>query len=818
MLSPMRVLDLSDERGIVCGWLLGELGADVICLEPPGGSRARQIGPFADDDPGAERSLFWWAYARNKRSVTLDLASEAGCTALRRLAATADVLIESQTPGVMAERGLGYEDLANDNPRLVYVSITPFGQTGPKARWAATDLTVLAAGGPLWLTGDDDRAPVRVSVPQAFAHAAAEGAAAALVALHERHRSGLGQHVDISAQQAVTLATQSDIVSERVGEPGSRRFAGGGKIGPVVVRLVFPARDGHVSITYVFGSAIGPATARLMDVVHADGFCDAEMRDQDWVGFGEHLASGAETIADFEAAKEAVAAWTASKTKAELLTLAMDRGLLIAPVSTARDVVDSPQLAERGYFEALTVQTGATPRTTRQLGPFARFGGIDRQPARPAPRVGEHSEVVLAEWEESMPPEIENLETGRSESNQGPLSGLKVLDFMWAIAGPMSTRMLADYGADVIRVESTTRLDACRTMRPYVGAQVGAENSSLFHGCNASKRMITLDLTNPDSHAVIADLVRWADVVTESFTPGTLAKLGFGYASLCEMNPTIILLSTCLMGQSGPLASFSGYGNLAAAITGFHELTGWPDRDPAGPFGAYTDYIAPKFNASAILAAVEYRRRTGLGQHIDMSQAETALHFLAPAILATLVNGSVPTRVGNRDARCAPHGCYRVAGDDAWIAIAVEDDPGWRALCHTLGCPELAKDARFANGAARVDRAAELDEIVAARVADCDGVDLEARLQAEDIACHRVLDSAALLADPQLRHRGHFVEIGGTEEPSVVEGPRSQLSRTPGVVRRGVPTLGRDNFEVLEEVLGYDGDRISELVIAGVLE
>ncbi|MGE4605702.1 MAG: CoA transferase, partial [Myxococcota bacterium] len=741
MLSPVRVLDLSDERGIVCGWMLGELGADVICIEPPGGSRARQLGPFAGNKRDPERSLFWWAYARNKRSVTLDLDSDAGCVALRRLVSTADVLIESQTPGALARRGLGFEDLAVRCPRLVYVSITPFGQRGPKARWAGTDLTILAAGGPLWLTGDDDRAPVRVSVPQAFAHAAAEGAAAALVALHERNRSGRGQHVDISAQQAVTIATQSDIVSELVGEPAASRFGGGAKMGPLVLRLVFPARDGHVSITYVFGSAIGPATARLMHCVHADGYCDIEMRDKDWVGFGELLASGAETLETFERAKQAVAAWTASKTKAELLALAMERGLLIAPVSTARDVIDSPQLAERGYFEPLDARVGAT----RQLGPFARFGAIERQPARPAPRVGEHTEEVLDEVSEaSRPGEVAEPQARASQSTSGPLSGLKILDFMWAIAGPMSTRMLADYGADVIRVESTTRLDACRTMRPYLGGEAGSENATLFHSCNASKRMITLDLANPEARSVVLDLVGWADVVTESFTPGTLAKLGFGYESLCEVNPSIILLSTCLMGQSGPLAHFAGYGNLSAAIVGFHELTGWPDRDPAGPFGAYTDYIAPKFNASAILAAVEQRRRTGTGQHIDMSQAEAALHFLAPAILDTIVNDRVSTRAGNRDDRFAPHGCFRVAGDDAWIAIAVEDDRSWRALCETIGCPELAGDERYAGAGARVDCAPELDAIVAARVADQDGVDLEARLQAAGVACHRVLDSVAL--------------------------------------------------------------------------
>ena len=811
MLHPYRVLDLADE-GASCGWMLAELGADVICVEPPGGSPARRRGPFADDVRDPEHSLYWWAWARGKRSVTLDLTTEPDRETLRELAASADVLIESRAPGELARLGLGYEQLSLRNPGLVYVSITPFGQDGPKADWAATDLTVLAAGGPLWLYGDDDRAPVRVSVPQAFEHAGAEAGAAALVALHERHRSGRGQHVDVSAQQAVTLATQSDIVAVAVGESGASRYAGGAKLGPIVLRLVFPASDGHVSITFVFGSAIGPATGRLMRSVHADGFCDADLRDKDWVGFTELILSGQETFDTFELAKDRVAAWTATKTKAELLALAMERDLLIAPVSTPLDVVESPQLEARAYFETTERPDGRGP--TRQPGPFARFGAVPRRAPRRAPRVGEHTEEVLTELPARRAPVAE----GDGSSTELPLAGLKVLDFMWAIAGPMSTRMLADYGATVIRVESTRRPDACRTMRPYVGGAPGPDNASLFHGCNASKRMITLDLAKPEARDVVLDLVRWADVVCEAFTPGTMVKLGFDYASLREVNPRLIMLSTCLMGQTGPLATYSGYGNLAAAVTGFFEMAGWPDRDPAGPFGAYTDYIAPKFNAAAMLAALEYRRRTGEGQHIDLSQAETALHFLAPALLDVLVNGRVPTRAGNRDDLYAPHGCYPVAGEDQWIAIAVEDDAGWRALCSQLDRPELAEDARFANQAGRVAQADALDPLIAELTADREGAELEAKLQAHGIAAHRVADSAACLADPQLQARGHFVEIGDEGQPSVVEDTRSRLSRTPARVGRSVPTLGRDNHEVLEQVLGYDGERIAQLVIAGVLD
>ena len=811
MLSSYTVLDLADERGILCGFMLAELGANVVCVEPPGGSRARTCGPFAEGLADDERSLFWWAYARGKRSVVLDLETLEGQARLRALATKVDVLIESRTPGEMARLGLDYASLSAANPGLVYVSVSPFGQEGPKARWAATDLTVLAAGGPLWLQGDDDRAPVRISVPQAFAHAGADAAAAALVALHERNRSGRGQHVDVSAQQSVTLATQSDVVASALGESMGSRYAGGMRVGPMVVRLVYPAKDGHVSITFVFGSAIGPATTRLMRAVCDDGFCDAALRDKDWIAFTELYLSGQETLETFERAKQCVADWTASKTKAELLQIAQERDLVIAPVSTARDVVDSPQLASRSYFQPLERADGGGQ--TKQLGPFARFSETPMaKPAR-APRKGEHTDEVLAELAARPPVSFPTPERAGSDL---PLAGVRILDFMWAIAGPMATRILSDYGATVIRVESATRPDACRTMRPFVGA-AGPETSALFHSCNAGKQMLTLDLSRPEAREVVLDLVRWADVVCESFTPGTMKKLGFDYETLREVKPEIIMLSTCLMGQTGPLATFAGYGNLSAAMMGFFEYTGWPDRAPAGAFGAYTDYIAPKFNAAAMLAALEHRRQTGVGQHIDLSQGEAALHFLAPAILDTLVNGRVTTRSGNGDDRFAPHGCYPCAGEDAWIALAIEDDECFAALCEEMGRPDLVRDERYACAADRLANAAVLDGIVTEFTSSREAPALEARLQELGIAAHRVQDSAGCCSDPQLAARGHFIEIGSEAERTIVECCRSRLSRTPARVAPGRPTLGRDASEVLERVLGYDGERIAQLAMALVL-
>jgi len=795
---------------MIAGWMLAELGADVVAVEPVGGSPARRCGPYADDLRDREHALPWWAYARNKRSVVVDLGNEKGRVTLLDLARRADILIESEMPGVMPKLGLGYEDLAEVNPGLIYVSISPFGQTGPKAQWNASDLTVLAAGGPLWLTGDHDRPPVRVSVPQAFAHAGAEAASVALVALQERHRSGRGQHLDVSAQQAVTLATQSDIISAAVGDDQACRYGGGVVTGPIIVRFVYPAADGHVSITHVFGAAIGLATARLMQRVHADGFCDEVIRDKDWVGFGALLLKGTETVETLQQAKDVVAAWTASKTKAQLLEDAMTHGLLIAPCSSLRDVLASSQLDARGFFVE-------TPRpdgngSVRMPGAFSRFSRNDAIPPKPAPRCGEHTVEVLREWQALEPRSFE----GGGDGTARPLEGMKVLDFMWAIAGPMATRMLADYGATVIRIESINFIDACRTMRPFVGGRPDSDQSGLFHACNASKHMLTIDLSKPESRGVIEDLISWADIVCESFAPGKFESMGWGYSALCKIKPDIIQLSTSLMGQTGPLARYAGYGNLAAAIAGFFELTGWPDRPPAGPFGAYTDYAAPKFCASALLAAVEHRRRTGEGQHVDVSQAESAMHFIAPAILDVEVNGGCPTRAGNHDPVFAPHGCYLCSGDEAWIALAIEEDTKWLALCSVLDAAALADDPRFASSRARLDHRDALDEEISQRTRRWEVGELEAVLQDHGIAAHQVLDSTGLCKDPQLVAREHFLARGDGD--AIVEATRTKLSRTPARVRDGLALLGRDNHEVLNGLLGYDDERITELAIAGVLE
>jgi crotonobetainyl-CoA:carnitine CoA-transferase CaiB-like acyl-CoA transferase len=392
VLSSYRVLDLTTERAPLCGQILGDLGADVIKVEPPGGSPARRIGPFFHDQPHPDRSLFWWAYNRNKRSITLDLATNEGKSLLHRLVARAHFLIESDNPGAMAQLGLGYQDLATINPGLIYVSVSAFGQDGPKATYADSDLVILAAGGPLILYGDSDRAPLRLSVPQAYLHACADGAVAALIANHERQRSGKGQHIDVSAQQAVTLATQAYSLSGPYGEGEVKRMAGGLKIGPLNIRLLWPTKDGYVAITYLFGTAFGHFTKRLMDWMYEEGRCDEETHNMDWIQFGGALFAGGEAITTYERLKLLLEAFTKTKTKAELLQGALERTLLIAPVSTLDDVVNSPQLAARQYWQE--VEHPELGCKVKYPGPFVKLSETPITYRRRPPLVGEHNREV----------------------------------------------------------------------------------------------------------------------------------------------------------------------------------------------------------------------------------------------------------------------------------------------------------------------------------------------------------------------------------------------------------------------------------------
>jgi crotonobetainyl-CoA:carnitine CoA-transferase CaiB-like acyl-CoA transferase len=402
-----------------------------------------------------------------------------------------------------------------------------------------------------------------------------------------------------------------------------------------------------------------------------------------------------------------------------------------------------------------------------------------------------------------------------------PLAGLKVADFSWVVAGPLVGRALADFGATVVRVESSTRVETARMMQPFYDGAPGPENSALYGTCNAGKLGVTLDLKSDDGRAVARDLIRWADVVVESYAPGQMAKWGLDYDAVRTDNPSLIMLSTSLMGQSGPWAKLAGYGNIGASLSGYQDLVGWADRPPIGPFGPYTDYVGPRISLVLLLAALDQRRRTGEGCYLDVAQSEIGVLLLSPQLADYFDRGTVAPRRGNADERFAPHGvfaCQREAGADRFVAIAACTDEQWRELADEIGRPDLATDPRYTLASARLAMATDLEQVIANWTTDLPAEDVEARLQRRGVPAHICASSADWSRDPQLAHREHLRTLRhpmfGT---ATVEGPRYLLSETPGVVARPAPQLGQDNEYVLRTLLGYSGMTYDRLVADGAL-
>ena len=399
-----------------------------------------------------------------------------------------------------------------------------------------------------------------------------------------------------------------------------------------------------------------------------------------------------------------------------------------------------------------------------------------------------------------------------------PLDGTRVVELGWAAAGPLVGTYLAQHGADVIHVESSTALDPFRsTYPPFKDNVVGPDRAGMFAFYNAGKRGVTLDLKQPRGVELALQLVKTADVVIESFPAGTLARRGLGHDALRRVRPDLVILSSCNQGQTGPHAQHPGYGSQLTALAGFNELLGEPGRTPVILYGPYIDYIAVGYGVIAILAALERRRRTGEGCVIDLSQYEAGLQFLAPALLEHAANGTVPTRDANHDRVAVPHGVYPSQGDDCWIALSVWSDDEWARLREALGDPAWSRDATLGSAGGRRAREAELD----ARIAEWS----RARTREEAVSALRgrglnaapVESVGELFEDPQLAHRGVWQRAphAGLGEVGLMAPPFA-LSETPARADRAGPMLGEHNEEVFKGLLGLGADEYASLAADGV--
>jgi benzylsuccinate CoA-transferase BbsF subunit len=401
-----------------------------------------------------------------------------------------------------------------------------------------------------------------------------------------------------------------------------------------------------------------------------------------------------------------------------------------------------------------------------------------------------------------------------------PFDGLNVLDFTWAGVGPHSVNYLGFYGATIIKVESHNRPDVLRTLAPFKDGIPGIERGYYFAFTQVAKRYnITLNLDHPKGKELIKRLVARCDVVAESWATGAMEKAGLDYESLKAIKPDIIMLRTCMHGHTGPLSKQHGHGFLLTGLSGLDELTGWGDRPPSGLYGAFTDHIAPLFNVIALVAALDYRRRTGKGVYIDQSQHESVLQWVSPVILEYFVNNRETRAHGNRLPHAAPHGIFRCKGDDRWCAIAVFDDSQWKALCETMGQPSLAMDRRFATLLDRKKNEDELDRIVEAWTTQHSEGEVMRLLQAAGIAAGAVATSKDQAEDPQLDHYGFFEEMEHPETGKLrsYHGPLFRLSGTS--YEMGRPSLlGEHNDYIYTHLLGMSDEEFVELMQEGVFD
>lgn len=773
------MIDIAGEPLAMAGRMLADMGAQVLKLEPAAGDPLRRAEPC---HPRSGESLQFHAFNAGKSSLVYQANNDRHARLLRQ----ADVVLA--TPGFPEVLPIK----PSQAPQAIWLVATPFGPTGPRAHWQASDLGLMAASGNMHATGNPDRPPLRCSEPAGYAHTSAEACFAVLSAL----AVGGPQTIDLSMQETIMIANMGGAGQfPKTGRKGQRQ---GAQLGGT--REIWPCRDGHVS----FGLRGGPARANnyqiLLHELEREGLSTPAWRDRDWPAFNP------QTLEDTElrAIEEPLLAYFARYRMRELYQLAVRTNLMLAPANGARDVLDSEQLSDRAMFAPV----GDFPKFPAR---FYRSRGSDNKehpaaPPTPAPPLynGE-----TPDWDSGQ-----GWRTAQASASCGAWQGLKLLEFGAGAAGPIATRYFVEHGATVIKIESTQRPDFLRVMAR--GSAHGLEGSHLFDALNFGKKSITLNLKDDRGKAIAVALFHWADAVIENFAPKAMRGWGLDYAAMVQHKPDLIMLSTCLNGQTGPHRDYPGFGGQGAALCGFNHLTGWPDSEPLGPFGTITDSLSPRFSASALAAAILYRRQTGEGVYLDISQVETGVYSLAPWLLHYQTFSKDPGRVGNASLRAAPHGAFTCVGDDRWIAIACWSDNQWQKLA-ALADLDLP-DWRTLQGRLR-DRHA-LEAAVDAWTASRDAQALAERLQDLGIEAVPVASFEDLFHhDPQLAERRHFVHLQRAQTgQAIYERNGFRLSGRASGIPTASPLLGEHTRSVLSECLNMENETIDQLQADGVLD
>ena len=804
-LDDLRIIELAEGvAGPYCGKLFADLGADVIKVEPPGGDGARRAGPFRDGEPNPEGSGLFLYLNTNKRGVTADLATDEGREAVLGLLAGADVLVTDMYEDDLRALGLDYADLRERFPTLVFTSLTPFGRGGPHGTYRGNAFTVYHSSGLGWETPAQqvrdpaNQPPLAPGNPQADYFTGVTGAAATMGAIFQRESTGRGQLVDISGQEAnanhVRLTISGVVHTPDLVPPRSKAN----------FDFLVPCSDGHVFLT----------------PYNLDHWWE---RFQQIMGSPEWAASEAFLTAEdrglnCDAIEPLVHMWSVQHTRAELYQMALDIGIPCFPVYSPAEMMESAQFIDRGFLESVEdAETGSYVRP----GPASLFSRTPFDQDGRAPRLGEHNDELLAQpmEEPSAGQAGDRRPAHRKAAGNLPLSGVRVTDFGWILSVPHSTAWLGALGAEVIRVESEQRLDLLRTMGLTRGSGgiPGIERSGNFNGLNYSKRGVTLNIQTERGKELAKELVSRSDIVTMNFAAGVAERLGLGYEDMRAVNPDVIMMSGSPLGQTGPESHSTGWGPTTLAYTTLPYVTGYEGGTPSSMGGAYPDFAIGVHMAFAMMSALRYRDRTGHGQHIDVAMGETVVAMTPEPLLEWTMLGTDPRRHGNRDANRAPQGVYPAAGDDRWIAISVEDDAMWTGLRSALGDPAWAADPALNSVEGRQARHDDIDRELSAWTSARTSHEAAAVLQAAGVAATPVLDGPELVDDPQLRHRGFFVDI---DHPEVGVKASAGIPLRFGDTRLhydSAPLLGEHNREVFTDLVGVEPEEFERLVRDSVI-
>ena len=795
-LSGYRILDLADSRGAYCAKLLADLGADVIKVEGPEGDPGRRTPPFAGDVPHHERSLYFLYRNANKRGITLNLSTPGDRDALKRLVETADVLVENSAPGYMAGLTLDYHVLREINPGLVMASITEFGQSGPYRDYKGSNLVDFALSGAMISSGFPGKTPCLMPGSPAYDSASVVGAISILATLYNRAATGRGQYIDVSAHEASRVGLYPWAVpfySYRL-IPGNPPPVTDMRLGPLTYP-VYPCKDGFIRV-----AALTPrqwaALVRLLGNPEV-------LLSPDWNILYYRVGNADDLFA-------IMLELTTKYSGLELFEAGHREGAPIAQVLNIEDFINNPQTKARKFFVEVkhSIAGGAF-----YPGPPYKWGLTPTAIRRPAPLLGEHNEEVLRHRITSSRVK-QTVTVGDNKPSRLPLEGIRVLSFSTGAVVPDCGKILGELGADVIKIENKDNLDQTRTIDPDPNNSVG------FNESNRNNRSFGVNLKTKKGLEIAQRLIKMSDILAENFRGGVMKAFGLDYESVRRIQPEIIYLSSQGYGGGGPYSDYQAYGPLLCAASGILSIWSHPDDPyPIGSSAPFPDHVASKHLVVAALAALDYRRRTGKGQFIDMAQAEVSASLIGERYLEYTINKKIPKPLGNRSPYTAPHGCYPCKDYDSWCAITVFNEEEWLRLCQIIDNPSWTHDPKFANNQGRLDNVEELDRLLGEWTATRDASEVMETLQLAGIAAGIVQRAPDAIEDPQLKHLGAIVEL---DHP--VAGKRLypaipfKMSDTPPLRSTRAPLLGEHTNEICRELLGMPEEEIRRLKGEGVLE